>query len=427
VVIPVFGIRIIKRLTALALLCAVVAPVTAAQARSTSSATTFTTSTLVVGVNPSLSSAVFTVRTDTASKVSVMTGTDRQNMVGKVVATLKPSHTVTVTPLAPATSYFYSVTTTERNGRTSTKVGSFRTDGVRSATMSVKNGRFRLNGAPFFPIMGMMYTACPKQDVVIDNASMGVNVLDHWYTSNCYDSSKGIRRPVTGEELHSLLKNRVWWLERKDAPVAGLPEQLDFADNLFLELSAGDLWGCSPRGSSATTWYEKLKTSVAEQLAQETATVYFAAVTATGGIKSCFNARRFTAQFWTAFLAGAAGFEYDNQHGSREDGVEVKADVMAQAGIETNRLKTLYPVVLSGDERQVNSSQNAVKARGWSWGGSLYVIAVNTANRDVSAELKLGGTRNGAAKVLWERRSEAVRSGVLKEQFNAHEVHFYRL
>lgn len=424
-----FGIRNIWRFAALVAFGAVVAPVTAAPTQSTSIQAS---PPVVVQVSPALNHATFNVKTGRASRITIFFGTDRANMISKEVSTFSISRSVRLTPLAPATKYFYSVVATDRSGKlVGRHVGAFNTGAVRPATLTVANGRFRLNGVPFFPIMAVPYNGCPAPSIITDSVSMGVNVMDSWWDRGActdYQSGRSVHWP-TSDELHGILRGRVWWMIRNDfgGDISSLPELLDFRGELFLEKSVGSLWGCSPADSSASGWYTRLERSVASHLRQGQATVYWSSVIARGGVKSCMTAQRLSAQFWTSTLAGAAGMEYGNHHvADPEAGVDVRPDVLIQAGREARRLETLYPVILTGVERRVVSSSDSIIAKTWNWGGGTYAVAVNTENKPVTATIKWPGL-SGTVKVLWQDRSKKLVTGGISERFGAHEVHIYQL
>lgn len=387
-------------------------------------------STLHVTVKGSLSQATFLVRADSPGRTVVSVGTDRTNMISRTDASVKTLHTVKVTPLAPATRYYFAVQVTDTKGRKVRKTGQFLTGSVRPATMSISDGRFRLNGVPFFPIMALGYTNCPAPDVVAESVQMGINVINRRYYPLCSRNKQTYE--ITTAELHEILNRRVWWLDEVTfGKFADLPEHLNLSQDFYLYIQAGDLWGCSTRDSSAAGLYARMKSMVEQRGRDGQPVVQFFAIvekTVNNLHPLCGNARRFTAQFWTTIVAGAAGIEYDQEHVARlEEGIAVAPAVKAQARIEADRLKTLYPAIVGGTTRPSATNSGAIKLRAWTYGGREYVVAVNVENRAARAELRFPASNAATAVVMWEERHRAVVRGAFVESFKPHEVHIYEL
>lgn len=434
-----FGIRNIWRCVALAAFCAVVAPVPAAQARPTESVG-ITAPRLTVTVSPGLNFATFSIRTSVPSRVVVSYGTDRGNMVPWTIRPLKPRHSFKLSPLAPATRYFYSVIATDAKGKAYPKTGVFNTGPVRPATLSVVNGRFRLNGVPFFPVMAAAYSECPDSKLVAANRALGVNVLDHWRLSYCKSFADGLWATV--QELHDRLQGRAFWLSRTNrshpsphAPPApsleGLEELLSFRGNIDMDLTAGSLWGCAESDSSLTEIYPILKASALRSGVNERALVslfYLLPEQVPGGRKGCLSAQRFTGQFWAAVFARVAGVEYENQYTTRPDlGVQVAPGVGVQAALEHRKLKTLYPVVLSGKNQTVTSSIRSIAVQAMNWGGNTYVLSLNLEGSMATATLRMPGLGRATARGYWGVRSKTVKGGVIESIWQPYQLQVYRI
>lgn len=435
-----FGIRNIWRFAALVAFGAVVAPVTAAPTQPTSIQAS---PSVVVQVSPALNYATFSVKTSRASRITISLGTDRANLISKEVSKFATSHRARLTPLAPATKYYYNVVAMDKSKKlVGRRIGSLHTGSIRPAVMSVVNGRFRLNGVPFFPIMGTAYTECPPSTVITEYVLMGINVVDYWRQRYCRNLSEGSPW-VTPEELHTLVGGRVWWMDRTSrthssphAPPApsmeSLPELLRLNGQLEMDVMSGSLWGCGAGEDSAAEIYTRLRANVERQTKAGRAIVplmFLLPDQAPGGSKGCLTGQKFAVDFWVSVLAGTGGIEYETQYPSKPSGgIAVDPEIRKRALLESNKLKHLYPVILSGRSTLGVSSSKDILTRSWSWGGSTYTVAVNTENKSVTAAFKWPGKKTGTVKALWEGRStKQVSGGGISERFKPHQVHIYQL
>lgn|GEM_PF-7108399 len=422
------GTRNTLRFVALAALCLVVASVTASGTQATTTAS--------VSVEAALNYATFAVQASSPSHFVVSVGTDTANMVSRKELAWKSADTIRISPLAPATHYYYTVSSTAKNGRTSVVRDSFDTGGVEQANLSATTGRFLLNGVPFFPVMATAFGECPDTTNVVEaDVAMGVNVLDHSGWPMCSNAQHTAHWP-TAEELHGLLQNKIWWLERANrhnrnpdpnAPQPtsfdSLPELLHLQGNLTMDPNPG-VCAISP-----AALYDKL----VSKAGGSSPFVYNPnladpgmAEGATTSSGSCLDGDRMTAVFWASFLAGVDGMEYTTQIPVRQlDGVEVAGEVKAQAKRQAARLNTLYPAIVGSRGRAIPTAESSIKAKAWSYGGNTYVVALNASGQSASAKLMVG--IHGRAKVFWENRGESIVRGAIADHFRPYQVHVYRM
>jgi Carbohydrate family 9 binding domain-like len=98
--------------------------------------------------------------------------------------------------------------------------------------------------------------------------------------------------------------------------------------------------------------------------------------------------------------------------------------------MELNReIKQLTPVILTGTEMQIKSSNPSVLSVIKKYKNSIYLICVNIedSKKDVKFDLStIDGVSNQAA-VIFENRNIVLKGGLLNTKFNAYERHVYRI
>lgn len=427
------GIRTIWRFAALAV-CAVVAPVTVAQSQPTASTQVDAAPPLTVKVVVGLNYANFVVRTPSPTRVMVNFGTDRSNMISLSDRTLKVGRILKLSPMAPRTRYYWRAMVVNKRGAVLVRGGQFTTGKMNRPVMTVSSTRVLLNGVKTYPIMTKAYSECPTPQVVASNWIIRAQYMHHQSGPGrgygCPNEEREVRW-LSADELHSLLAGNLGWIQDGPRVAPGqpdppswdfLPELVSFQAKLAFDREDAALISCQEGWGSATALFDRVRQHAARgPLIHKVLLVR----TIVRGVPSCLTAKKVPAMFWIPILAGAAGIHYQTQSGALpSQGFDVDEGVATGVARETQRLATLYPVLFSGKTEKVSSSSNAVKVLSKSWGGSRYIIALNTDNRPIIARVT---TRmSGRAKVLWENRSVVARSG-FSDKFDAHEVHVYSL
>lgn len=426
-----FGIRNIWRFAALLMFGAVVAPVTAAPTQSTSIQAS---PPVVVRVSPTLNNATFTVRTAVPTRVTLNFGTDRVNMVSISSRILRHSTTLKLSHVAPYTRYFWVVKTLNKRGAVLLRRGQFTTSKMNRAVMSVNGNRALLNGVKTFPIMAKAFGECPTAQVVASNVSIGVQYMHHQSGPGkgygCSDEERVVRW-LNADELHNLLGGSLGWIQDGPRTAPGqpeppswdsLPELVNLQARLAFDTEDAALISCQEGWGSATTLFERVRREASKRpLIHKVLLVR----TIVRGVPSCLTAKKVPAMFWLPVLAGAAGIHYQTQSGALPShGFDVDAGVRMAAAREAQRLATLYPVLFGGKTQRSSSNNEAVKVVAKSWGGSLYIFALNTSNQTVRATIT--SPVKGKARVRWENRSIIAQGGI-NDRFKPHELHIYSL
>jgi hypothetical protein len=416
----------------IACLCAGVAPATSAQTAMKGKVISDTT-VLEVNVDSQLNSAVFDVKSDPSATVSVGIGTDPANLVVKTDARKSTVHRIVVKPLAPLTKYYYRVKAVKRGSRTLTNVGLFETGPVTPTTLSVVDGKFRLNGVRIFAVMEHALNQCPDPSVITANVQMGVSVMTTWgaFGNVCTDYENGrFSHSMTTDELDALLAHKLWWLDRNaKTPLTDLPEKLNVNGNLARSSGLGDLGGCYT--DDATQLYTTLQAESSSAATEGSALIRGVLLTPrvapSNSELRCLDGRGMTATFWTTVFTGAAGIEYTDQYiNDMTAGSVVNQDVRLAAATAAKHLATLYPVVFGGQARAARSTSHSVKAWTWSWGGKMFVAALNLENKRTTAVLSPTGRCVGA-RVFWEGRSETCRQNDISDVWQPLQLHVYEL
>ncbi len=412
-VVPVLGIRNMKRCLVLAVLCLVVASVTTPQAQGTP------TPSLISSVTATLNTVTVSVTTPVPTQLILSIGTDKTYGLS-VLDRSKMLHRVTVRGLRPATTYYYAVQATPAKGRPSTASGMFATGPIGPATVTAKNGKILLNGVPFFPIMADEF-ACPAQQIVDDNIALGINVLDPSDGGSICDSSV--------ESLHAMLSGKTWWLEHVGgydaAAVQQLPELMNWQGGITFTQTPSVLIGCNE--TSTDPLYQRI-----HGLAKVGPVIYWLWLSdPVPSVKNCLDGPRLQNLFWTVVAAGGLGMKYITQQRlDQSAGISVNSDVSEEAGILAKQMATIGPAILMGQHLLVTTDAKgaAVKLGAWQYGGVVYIVAVNTANSPATWTFTVPSPSNlNTTQVLWENRNVMNSSGMISDQFNPLAVHIYKV
>lgn len=404
-----FGIRNTKRYLALASLCLVAASVTA-QAQAS-------VPLLVPSVSTTLNTASFKFTTSLPTKAVISIGTDKTYGL-TVLDRSKTSHWITVRSLRPATTYYYAVRATPAKSKPMAKTGSFMTNAPGSvpATMTTQNNKVLINGVPSF-LMMVDGWVCPTQQVIHDNAAMGLSIFAGVLATSCPDAD-----PAQGiTSLHDMLAaNKAWWLgiggDNGGTTQADLPELLNWEGSGISFISnIPSLVGCNDH-STGVLYRNTLS------LARSRPVVYHTLLfDISSKVKNCINAPRLQSLFRTVVVAGASGVKFVTEPQATPAGLSISQEVQDQSAKLASEVATLGPVILNGAPLMVKTNPaSAVKVRGWLYGGVMYFLAVNTEGKPAAATFSTTGLNGQATvQVLGENRVLKVANGVLADQFES--------
>ena len=418
------GRRFVALLTTL---CLVVATATA-QAQATKPAFKLTIKPTVT----TFTTAKFVVTTSVATRLTIATGTDRNNLV-PTPDRLKTGHVVSVRGLAPNTNYYALITATPKTGKAAKAWRTFKTaaPGSAPATVTSRGNKILLNGQPFFPIMVEGLT-CPDQPTISSNGSMGVDIFDNGAMRGCLENQDSLQ---SIPELHAMFGGKMWLSDRNasDAQLLqGLPELLNWTTNIAFLAAYNYVGGCGdyipPSGSTAAGG---IFTSI--QRASHSGPIgYYTDVTnlVGPGKRFCLVAADLKVIFWTVVAAGGSGIKYNTQlPWDPSTGVSVNSDVQVAAAQVAAWMGTLGPAILSGKSVQIKSDpKSTVKLAGWQYGGHTYLVAVNTDSKATRATFSVPGlTATTTAKVMWESRAVKFNNSTISDSFAPLAVHIYQV
>ena len=337
----------------------------------------------------------------------------------------RTAHHLAIAGLKPVTTYVYRL----RQGSI-VESGTFDTSPLLPATLSSARGRFLVDGQPFFPISAMV-TICPTQAFVDGAVGIGVNVA-FGYGFICSDpkmTDPTQRASAEGQTLHALLQGRAWWHEY-DPNIgphpSGLTETLQTTLRLFgnTGVSTGFI---QCKQDSLAPLYDSTRRAASGSKAV-IADVPLA-LHLSQDWTNCLDGPRTKALIWTAIAAGAQSINYHTQSiGNDYRLFDLAPAVEQQAKEQMSRLATLQPVVLTGERLPLTTTSNAtVKVGAWRYGRVIYIVAVNTANTNARATVKLPGPAATQARVLWESRTVPVGSAAFSDSFAGYGVHIYMI
>lgn len=427
--VPVRKIRVAAYAAMVAALCVGAAPAASAQVSHTNTRSTSAVR-LDVSVDAQLNSASFSVRSDPSAAVSVATGTDSTNLFPKNDPVKRAMHEITISPLAPDTLYFYRVRSVSPKGVVTSKTGRFMTGQMQRPTLSMSESGYLLNGVRTFPIMALAFDECPSQQVVSDDAVMGVQYLYHntWYGCTPNDPNQSLTW-LTADALHALLGGQMGWIQ--DGPRRGYnpPEAppLPSWDNLQQLVSlqgtlntipaTPELVSCST--APLVQFYQRPKGA-----AQNGPALFQIRVTSTYGPNTnCLTAQKAAPVIWGPLMAGADGELLVTQLDSGTS-VSVNSNSQVALGAQAKHLAALYPCLFGGTSYTASSNNADVKVIARKWGGGTCVVALNFGDQPETVGLKLP-TGSVTAKVEWENRSVAAKSGTLTDRFAPYQLHVY--
>lgn len=336
-------------------------------------------------------------------------------------------HSIQVMGLRPSTSYRCAVKAVARGGAAYSWKGMCPTAKIGRAQLSTKNGSVLLNGSPFFMEMAYAYSSCPDTQVVKDNAAMGLNVFDHseW---GCTDSNKN-SRTITADELHGLLANTMWWLERDPTSaqkLQQLPELLTPPGGISYTPNLG-IGSCNTAADNQALgkYYAELKS-----MAQNRPVVFWTDISdfVNGNKHNCIDGPSMRALLWTVVAAGVQGVSLRTQVAADPFlGVKVKSDVSASVRQFTNQFAVIQAAVLGGKPLPLQVGlDDPIKYQMWLYGGTYYIIAVNTTSKPQVAKLSSTLLRGSTVQVMWEHRRLQLRSGSFTDNFTSLGVHVYK-
>jgi hypothetical protein len=397
----------------ISILCLVVAAATTTAPASKAGALPSCSKFGIVTACPTLNQVKVSFTTSSPTTASVNTSVDTGYEQTVLDKRLKKVHSITI-PENPAATYHIKVTATPSKGKSSTWVGSFTTGAIGSvpATVTSNGNKLLLNGVPSTLIMVYGYY-CSTNSYTSSALSLGAKVIQ-----------EGSPQPCDITTLHAGLGNQVWWYSRSPTDqqqLAGLPELLPVTSTLRLVADPG--WGCNR--SSDTNFYNLVKAHSAQQPVESVLNV---SENLDLRHKNCLSSEDLHSLFWTTFAASGMGVEY-YAHGATVDSFSVLPTIPAQASADAARLATLTSGLAAGKNLVAKiDPTSAVKLRTWTYGGVIYVIAVNTGSSTTSASFTIPNTKSKTAVGLWGTPNLAVgKDGTTKASFKPLGVSFWKL
>ena len=366
------------------ILCLVVA-IAAAQAQAKKADTPAPTCNKVgiVTVCPSFSTVKVSFTTPKPTSASVSTSMDKSFGLTVLDKRVKKVHSITV-PENPGKTYNIKVVATPSKGKPSTYLGSFQTGAIGSmpATVTTLNGKFLLNGVPFFPIVAQT-GSCLDATWVNALVGMGVNALQ---------DARGCSTDTTAwsNELDPLLKNLAWVYGSKPDTaqyLQAVPEFLTWQAHLRLLQNPLSLVSCDSSFASSKPLYVAVKNS-----AKKGPTMF--TVLAVGQITPssrlfCLDGAGMKNLFFISIIGGVKAldlFTFIPVTGA----MDVKSDVSQAAAQAAACMDTIGPAILNGKPVTVKfDPKGQVVASAWLYGGVTYVITANTEKTATSSSLSV--------------------------------------
>ena len=386
-----------------------------------------------LNVVTTFTTAKFTVAANAATKLAINTGTDKVYMVSTPDRN-ELKHVVTVRGLAPNTNYYYSLVLTPKAGKARTVRGAFKTaaPGSSPATVTTRGNKLLLNGQPFFPVAAEIFDSCPTTPEVGLIAGLGAVILSVQGNTSATCSNQD---PSTwASSLGSVLNGKFWWQENDSAAQQelqneNLKELLDWQANPALVgfsktgsyLDAKQCFMASPEVYDMTSSVAKKRlTSLRSQpLVQYPFLGH-------PNTKTCVDQKNLSMSLWSFVAAGGSGILFSTQS-SPATRYDVAKVISSGAVREVTKMKTLGPVFLVGSPAPVTSSSSSVREGAWSYGGNVYVVAINLSDSSTKATLKLAKSLNGTVRLMWERRNVRIFEGSFVDRFGPQGVHIYEV
>lgn len=404
------GTRNKMRFAALLFLCLGLASATA-QARSNSPA-------LPVSTNWSMNSVSFKFATPVNTKVTLDLGIDTKYGLTMKDAS-KKAHRITVPSLTPGHPYCWRIKAVPAKGTPMMAARCETTLPPATATLSIANGHFLLNGVRFFPMVTLA-GACLDGGFVDRSTFMGGTVFQN--PSGCGDSTGW------STEFDGLLKSKGWFFEtnpQRAQALSGTPELLNWPSSGVNYLDNPlSLVGCEDSLSSSAPLYQ------ASSAASRKGPMLFGLTLVDrgtpGGPQFCLNGPGTRNLFFANVIAHAWGLRLLTFI-PRTGEISVKTEVSNAMHTASECMAIVGPATLNGRSVPATSSNPSVKLAAWNYGGGSYIIAVNTEKSAANTVLSVPGLKNISAQTVCDKqRSLKVTKGAMTVQLGALEVGIFK-
>lgn len=306
-------------------------------------------------------------------------------------------------------------------------------DSTAPNVIASSSGKLTVNGKSSFLIAYHLPTSCPSKELVETALSMGAEAF-HTLTTGC-----GSQEAPNGtiSYIDGLLNGRALWWSEQTTNVETLPELVSWQATVrsvgtgllgpgnreFLNSgcdSTQGLWANTRAASGTATQHWII---VSRQVRGEANAI----------VDSCMTPRALQAEVMTFVAAGGDTIMYNgqgvklNSNDQLDDNFDVRSDVQTAAHNLSVTLRMMEPIITQGDLVTVKfGSGSTVKATGWRYKGSLYVLAVNTKDSAANGQLGLSQS-SGKAVVIGENRSVRVIKKTISERFRGFGWHLYRV
>jgi len=371
--------------------------------------------------------ATCTFTTTVPAETSVSAGTDKKNTVPTPDLHYRTKHNITVPGLSPNTTYYVLVTATNKSGKSARVWTAFTTaaPGSSPATVTTRGNKLLLNGQPWLALVSSGYS-CMSQQFVSANLAIGISTFQD--PAGCQDP------PTWSAYLQALLGDKAWVYETVAQDSQALQGLTSLVKWPAIQNSAqyNYMGGCSDykppaRATMTGDMFNSIQTKTRNK-----PLIYSAIIVdqLRPNKDSCWTGAEQEALFWTVFAGGGSGLEYTTfRPWDTTATFAVNSTVAAAVAKAVSQAATLGPALLAGKAENIPANQKSqVKYGAWDYGGTTYVVGVNTNNTPSSGTfLVRGHTRATTAQVMWENRSVKIKSGDITEKFGPLAVHIYKV
>lgn len=370
----------------------------------------------------------FKFTTNVPAQATVLTGTDPKYLwPTRDVHYRKGMHTIRVPGLKSGTPYYAVVVAKPKKGPAKKLSANFQTAAIGSGPAVITNRGRKLfwNGQVFFPITVKLHNyPCPDPSVV-EGASV-VGAFSFTAEDDTITACDGQAPSQWGESLHSLLNDKLGWIELNQNALQQLQSQ-QLPELVNWRASAQEFPGSKIQENlcvSSTKLFSTLSamTQTSSIIFPEWLGTYYGP-----GKKWCTSPSNWSMVFWTTVIARGAGVQYDI--GDVKGPFDVTSELQATTTKLANQMGTIGPCVMAGKPVAVNiDPKSTVKVAAWQYAGSICVVAVNTGDSAAKAAFSaVGLTSIKTARVFWEGRNVRLKKGSIDDSFQPQGWHVYEM